>query len=191
MVKSELTEVRTYIHDKKIWDCFLDHVKKVYGRTHGYTGIEVQNALKQYLENYGKSGVLKLQNKLFKQDKTIKNQKKDIVKLKKLVEELKKANTILQTETEVLHKAQDNYSQLHEEHFRLQDRCDKLRNKHDHLQERFNKSQGELNVLERENSQLRVVVAKIEKLSFFERVFNRLPSEVKQLTTNKVDDIEL
>ena len=64
---------------------------------------------------------------------------------------------------------------------------DKLRNKFDHLQERFIKGQKELNVLERENSDLRVVVAKIEKMSFFERVLNRLPSEVKQLKSGKED----
>ena len=58
-------------------------------------------------------------------------------------------------------------------------------NNYDHLQERLNKSQRELNMLERENSDLRVVVAKIEKMSFLERVLNRLPSEMKQLTTDE------
>lgn len=77
-----------------------------------------------------------------------------------------------------LKKLQDLLNQKTNEH-------DKLRNRHDHLQERFIKGQKDLNVLERENSQLRVVVAKIEKMSFFERVLKRLPEEVKQLTTTE------
>jgi chromosome segregation ATPase len=60
---------------------------------------------------------------------------------------------------------------------------DKLRNRFDHLQARFNKCQGDLNVLEREVSVLRVVLAKVEKLSLWERVLNRLPVEVKQLSS--------
>ena len=82
----------------------------------------------------------------------------------------------------------DHLKGLEEKYDKLQGRYDKLRNKFDHLQERFIKGQKDLNVLERENSDLRVVVAKIEKMSFFERVLNRLPSEVKQLTTK--DDLK-
>lgn len=128
-----------------------------------------------------------MQNKLFKQDKTIKAQKSDIVEFKGVVKELNKENTILLTETKVLHKAQDDYNELHKEYLKLQNRNDKLCNNYDHLQARFNKSQNELNTLERENSDLRVIVAKIQKMSFFERILNRLPSEVKQITTK--DDV--
>jgi predicted RNase H-like nuclease (RuvC/YqgF family) len=66
----------------------------------------------------------------------------------------------------------------------------KLRNKHDHLQERFIKSQAELNVLEREVSWLRVAVAKVQKMSLFERLLNRLPDEIKELEEGKDEKID-
>lgn len=81
----------------------------------------------------------------------------------------------------------DHLKGLEGKYDQLQGRHDKLRSRYDHLQERLNKSQRELNMLERENSDLRVVVAKIEKMSFFERVLNRLPSEVKELKSGKED----
>lgn len=88
---------------------------------------------------------------------------------------------------EALKMENDHLKGLEGKYDQLQGRHDKLRSRYDHLQERLNKSQRELNMLERENSDLRVVVAKIEKMSFFERVLNRLPSEVKELKSGKED----
>lgn len=184
------------IPDGSVWDSFLEHIKSVYGKTYGYIGVEVQNALKQYVENYEnpdiqevehkyQKDVLKLQDRMFKQNKDIEAQQNSLDSFREVVEELEKENGVLQTENTLLHEVQDKYDQLHKERLNLQNRHDKLRNKHDHLQERFNKCHSELNTLERENSRLRMVVAKIEKLSFWERLLNRLPSEVKQLTTKE------
>lgn len=37
--------VIAYIPDVNIWDSFLEHIKAVHGRTYGFIGVEVQNAL--------------------------------------------------------------------------------------------------------------------------------------------------
>ena len=61
----------------------------------------------------------------------------------------------------------------------------KVRNKYEHLQERFSKSQKDLNDLERGESSLKVAIAKLQKLNLLERILNRLPEEIKQLTEGK------
>lgn len=193
-------QIVTRIPDSSVWVSFLEYIENKHGKTHGVIGLELQNALIRFLEEpesvdvekireQHQNDVLNLQNKLFKQDKIIKVQKSDLVEFKKVVKELNKENTILLTETKVLHKAQDAYNELHKEYLKLQNRKDKLRNNYDHLQARLNKSQKELNMLERETRKLHVVIAKIEKLSFFERVLNRLPEELKQLTSGEDDCI--
>ena len=154
MGNKEEKKIIAVIPDGKVWDYFLSHIKEVYGKTYGYIGSEVQNALKQYVENYQKDDI------------------KDV--------EEKYQREIQELENKHLKEIQDTHNQLYQDY-------DKLRNKFDHLQERFIKGQKDLNVLERENSDLRVVVAKIEKMSFLERVLNRLPSEVKQLKSDKED----
>ena len=146
MEKSQSKEIRVKLSDSLIWMSFLDYIQHKHGKTYGVIGIELQNALIQYLKLPEGVDIDELVNKH--------------------EYELERLQNLLNRKTE--------------EH-------DKLRNRYDHLQERFNKSQNELNISERENSQLRVVVAKIEKLSLWERVLNRLPSEVKQLTTEKED----
>ena len=152
MKKKEEKRIIAYIPNGRVWDSFLEHIKSVHGKTYGLMGVEVQNALKQYVENYDQVSVQKYESEI----------------------------NALKMENEHLKGSQKKYDQLYSDYR-------KLRNNYDHLQERFNKSQNELNISERENSQLRVVVAKIEKLSLWERVLNRLPSEVKQLTTEKED----
>lgn len=84
-----------------------------------------------------------------------------------------------------LQKLEQEIAKKTDQHEQLQTQHEKLRNKYDHLQERFNKSQKELNTLERENSGLRVVVAKVQKMSIIERILNRLPEEVKQLSSSE------
>ena len=209
MAKNKLKEIRAHIPDSNVWDSFLGHIKNVHGKTHGYIGIEVQNALKQYIENYSKQDVNELEERYQKEREEIRKEyevkiqslEQSLQVSKTLVEEIKplkkmnqeydlkiqslsKENVILLTETKVLHKAQEDYNELHKEYLKLQNSNDKLRNNYDHLQARFNKSQKELNSLERNIIDLRVIVAKIQKMSFLERVLNRLPSEVKQLTSN-------
>ena len=152
MVKESLKEIRAHIPDVMVWNSFLEHIKSVHGKTYGHIGMEVQNALKQYVENYDQVGVQKYESEI----------------------------NALKMENDHLKGLEGKYDQLYGDYR-------KLRNNYDHLQARFIKGQKELNVLERENSDLRVVVAKIEKMSFFERVLNRLPSEVKQLKSGKED----
>lgn len=58
---------------------------------------------------------------------------------------------------------------------------DRLRTSKDHLQERYNKSQNEIIQLEKELSKYRVAITKVQGLSFMDRVFNRLPEDIKEL----------
>lgn len=187
-------QIVTRIPDSSVWVSFLEYVEKKHGKTHGVIGLELQNALLKFLDGSESidiealiekhhDEVLKLQNKLSRQDKVIKVQRNDIVEFNGVVKSLREENIALVSEVKVLRKAQEDYNGLHNEYLKLQNVNDRLRNNYDHLQARFNKSQNDLNGLEREISDLRVVVAKIQKMSFFERVLNRLPSEVKQLTT--------
>jgi bisphosphoglycerate-dependent phosphoglycerate mutase len=153
MIERAEKQIMTKIPDGTVWDSFLEHIQSVHGKTYGHIGMEVQNALKQYVENYDQVIIQKYESEI----------------------------NALKTENEHLKGSQEKYDQLFDDYR-------KLRNKYDHLQERFNKSQNELNLSERENSQLRVVVAKIEKLSLWERLLNRLPSEMKQLKSGKEED---
>ena len=152
----------------------MEHIESVYGKTYGHIGMEVQNALKQYVENYQKDDIQDVEDRYQR-------------KMEEMRDKCKSKIKALEMENNALQGVQDSYDQLHEEYFKLQNQNNKLRNNYDHLQERLNKSQRELNMLERENSDLRVVVAKIEKMSFLERVLNRLPSEMKELTSGKED----
>lgn len=138
-----------------MWDFFLDHIKSVHGKIYGLIGVEVQNALQQYITNHKQPSIQEYETRI----QTLEMENEQLKNLKKSLD-----------------KKTAQYDQL-------QNRFDKLRNKFDHLQERFNKSQKELVISERENSNLRVTVAKIEKLSFWERLLNRLPEEVKQLSS--------
>ena len=87
--------------------------------------------------------------------------------------------------TELVKKYEKELNDLRDKLEEKSNNYNKLRNKHDHLQERFIKSQAELNVLEREVSWLRVAVAKVQKMSLFERLMNRLPDEIKELEVGK------
>jgi chromosome segregation ATPase len=219
MVK-EVKYIKTKIPDSSVWDSFLEHIKDTYGKTYGFIGMELQNALIHYIENPQKSDINeikgkyqgkieKLKNKintieqrhskeLQKANDTISNLKKthdnEVKKLKqkitvaealnKQTERIKERNHDLEKDIEALKREKEYFQGLQEKNENLQVQHDKLRNKHDHLQERFNKSQKELIILEREVTQLRVVVAKIEKMSLWERLINRLPSEVKELSVD-------
>lgn len=57
---------------------------------------------------------------------------------------------------------------------------DRLRASKDHLQERL-KSQDEIIQLERDLNKYRIVVTKVQALSFMNRILNRLPDDIKEL----------
>jgi predicted nuclease with TOPRIM domain len=161
MDKKDMKTIRVVFPDGKVWDSFLGHIKSVYGKTYGYIGFEVQNALIQYIKAYHEPSIAELKD----------GYEKELQELEKsYINEIKP----LKIENYHLREFKGTYDSLFQDY-------QQLRNNYDHLQARFNKSQEDLNNLEREISQLRVVVAKIEKLSFLERLFNRLPNEIKQL----------
>ena len=68
---------------------------------------------------------------------------------------------------EALEEFKTKYERLLNEH-------DKLRNSKDHLQERFNKSQDEV-------IQLQKMINRLTNLTLFDRLFNRIPEDIKEL----------
>jgi chromosome segregation ATPase len=77
---------------------------------------------------------------------------------------------------------------LREDYGKALNSYDRMRNSKDHLQERFNKSQEEIIVLERELSRYRVAINKIQSLSLFNRLFNRVPDDIKKLNVGLRDE---
>jgi chromosome segregation ATPase len=188
MVKKVGKEIRAQVPDAHVWEDFLKYIKKIHGKTYGHIGNEVQNALLYYIESFQKGNMdeikdelLKWQNKSFKQEKLNEIQQKKINTLNESNNEFIQQINVLKAENAVFQGIKNQYDQLNNEYMGLRNQHDKLRNKHDHLQERFNKSQKELNLLEKETRVLHVAVAKVQKMSLFERLLNRLPQEVKQL----------
>lgn len=199
MGKKEGKRIIANIPNNLVWESFLNHIESIYGKTYGHIGNEVQNALIQYMENSQKGTIDEIEIKYQKQLENVQNETlnmqkkhqeeihsfhKEINILKesnKQMESLKKVNEDQKQIINVFESEITYFKGLKEELTQKINQYDKLRNRYDHIQERFIKNQRELNTLERENSKLRVVVAKVQKLSLFERLLNRLPDEVKQL----------
>jgi chromosome segregation ATPase len=70
----------------------------------------------------------------------------------------------------------------------LQVRYDKRQNKNDALSERLNKSLKRESELERELRKYTAAMIKIESRGFMDRMFNRIPEDVKQLTAGIIEE---
>ena len=103
-----------------------------------------------------------------KQETQLKSQKNEIQNLKVKISSLEESKVF-----------KEKYDVL------LND-MDRLRNKHDHLQERLNKSQEEIIHLERELTDYRLAISKVQNLGFMDRLLNKLPDEVKRLESKEV-----
>ena len=130
--------------------------------------------------NEFKKDNINLENKIKLRNDTIHDLNNEITKNQEKIKELEEKSKETDDLKEKMAEMQDKYDKL------LND-SDKLRNTKDHLQERFNKSQEEVIKLERESNTYRIAIAKIQSLSFMDRLLNRLPDEIKQLpeTENK------
>lgn len=110
---------------------------------------------------------------------TIRDLNTEISKYKDQITALEEISKELDDYKEKYNDTQNKYNELLNNH-------DKLRNSKDHLQERFNKSQDEVIKLERELNSYRIAITKIQSLSFVERLLNKIPDEVKQLSGPEV-----
>lgn len=72
----------------------------------------------------------------------------------------------------------------------LQSKYDKRQNKNDALSERLNKSLKRESELEHELRKYTAAMVKIETRGFIDRMFNRIPEDVKQLTASIIEKKE-
>jgi chromosome segregation ATPase len=87
-----------------------------------------------------------------------------------------------------LHKYSIQIEDLQTNFNDLQVRYDKRQNKNDALSERLNKSLKRESELERELRKYTAAMIKIESRGFMDRMFNRIPEDVKQLTAGIIEE---
>jgi septation ring formation regulator EzrA len=212
MVRKQGKHVGARIQDPKVWNSFLEHVKQKHGKVYGVTGIELQNALTFYLEHPEAADINEIKESHSKELQVLQDMIMDLEKghenqvqtyTKKLDEisslnnqmdiykngnkELQNELKLLKEENERLKSYRYKLDEKTEQHDKLLNQKDKLRNKYDHLQERFNKSQEDVINLERELNAYRIAVNKIQSLSFMDRLFNRIPKDVKELGASPIN----
>ncbi|WP_461436410.1 hypothetical protein, partial [Methanosphaera sp.] len=61
----------------------------------------------------------------------------------------------------------------------------KIKNKREHTQERLNKTQDELNNTLKRLEKYSFAIGQVKNMSFIDRIFNRLPEEIKELQPGK------
>lgn len=179
MVKKESKHVGIRIPDSSVWTSFINHVEQKHGKTYGVAGLELQNALKFYLDHPEGANINEMKKKHF-EDLQIMEDKINELEINQKSES-KQFN-------QKLDDKKKQHDKLSEQHDRILNQYDKLRNKLDHLQERFNKSQDEVNLLQREIGHLRVAMTKVHGMSLFDRLLNRLPEEIKEIEAPKKEN---
>ncbi len=98
--------------------------------------------------------------------------------LNKKNEELILENESLGSENKVL---EEKYFEQVEETNRQVKENTKIKNKREHAQERLNKTQDELNSTLKRLEKYSFAIGQVKNMSFIDRVFNRLPEEIKAL----------
>ena len=63
MKKGQSKEIRVKLSDSSIWMSFLEYINDKHGKTYGVIGIELQNALIQYLKHPEEVDIEELVNK--------------------------------------------------------------------------------------------------------------------------------
>lgn len=154
--------------------------------------------LKGQLDAYKKADISDKSdsNKLESRLKSLKNEN---MELKEIVSKIKKSRADIKTEYSVFKtnieqqeaeiqklmlKNEDLQMNLNE----LQSKYDKRQNKIDGLSERLNKSLKAESNLEHELRKYTAAITKIETRGFMDRILNRIPEDVKQLTTGIMEE---
>lgn len=108
-----------------------------------------------------------------------------ITVLEKEVDELNRSNEKLVGENEELldenKRFEEKYFEQVEQTNRLVKENTKIKNKREHAQERLNKTQDELNDTLKRLEKYSFAIGQIKNMSFIDRIFNRLPEEIKEL----------
>ena len=66
----------------------------------------------------------------------------------------------------------------------------KIKNKREHAQERLNKTQDELNDTLKRLEKYSFAIGQVQSMSFIDRLLNRLPEEIKELSAGTEDKKE-
>lgn len=140
-----------------------------------------------------------IQNVNKKQEKTINEHEEEIKQLKlenksmnEKIEFLEKNSSKLEEENSNQKKTinelrnenknlEEKYiSQVEETNKQVQENT-KIKNKREHAQERLNKTQDELNDTLKRLEKYSFAIGQVQNMSFIDRVFNRLPEQIKEL----------
>lgn len=111
-------------------------------------------------------------------NKNIKRLESDNEVQKKNIESLSKENRTL--EEKYINQVEETNRQVQEN--------TKIKNKREHAQERLNKTQDELNDTLKRLEKYSYAMGQVKNMSFIDRLFNRLPEEIKQLQPAYEDD---
>jgi len=104
-------------------------------------------------------------------NKNIKRLENDNETQKKNIERLSNENQTL--EEKYINQVEETNKQVQEN--------TKIKNKREHAQERLNKTQDELNDTLKRLEKYSYAMGQVKNMSFIDRLFNRLPEEIKQL----------
>lgn len=148
---------------------------------------KTRNEMEKVKENQDKNN-----NKIIEQESLINNLKNENDQLKDSNEQLDKNINRLENENESQRKnieslssenktLEEKYiSQVEETNRQVRENT-KIKNKREHAQERLNKTQDELNDTLKRLEKYSYAIGQVKNMSFIDRLFNRLPEEIKQL----------
>ena len=66
----------------------------------------------------------------------------------------------------------------------------KIKNKREHAQERLNKTQDELNNTLKRLEKYSYAIGQVQNMSFLDRLYNRLPEQIKELQSGEENNDE-
>lgn len=147
-----------------------------------------------------RSGAKKDQNIIDDLKDRLSEVEEDNIRLESEVKSLKKDLERLNKDNEVLIKRNDDLvvenKNLEEKYIAQVDETNKqvlentkIKNKREHAQERLNKTQDELNDTLKRLEKYSFAIGQVQNMSFIDRLFNRLPEQVRELQPGKKDEV--
>lgn len=134
-----------------------------------------------------------LEKKLLSEENENKILSEKIESLEREYDSLKKDNDRLNKENNELRddnkRLEENYFKQVEETNRQIKEYNKVKNKREHAQERLNKTQDELNDTLKRLEKYSFAIGQVKNMSFLDRLFNRLPEEIKTLQPGKNEEV--
>ena len=140
------------------------------------------------LINQHKQDVLRLENDKKLLETSVRNLEKEVNSLSESNAGLEDRNKELIRENKEL---ESKYIEQVEETNRQVKENTKIKNKREHAQERLNKTQDELNDTLKRLEKYSFAIGQVKNMGFIDRLFNRLPAEIKELQPGKEEgDVE-